>query len=114
MTSEAPQGVKIIAYLFFAAAVIYVCGMCGALGGIFAGELDEEFMPLLGVLACVSLVFGILYAVIGYGLLNMQSWSRIAAIILAILALCNFPLGTIIGAIVLYFMFQEETQQAFS
>jgi hypothetical protein len=40
-------------------------------------------------------------------------WSRLAAIILAIVALCNFPLGTIIGAIVLYFMFQEETKQAF-
>ena len=118
MSSEAPQGVKISAYLFFAAAVIWLIIFCGLLGflGLTAVDTAGEAGPLVGFgfAACFSLLAVVLYGGVGYGLLTLQSWSRIAAIILAIIALCNFPLGTIIGAIVLYFMFQDETQQAFS
>jgi hypothetical protein len=64
--------------------------------------------------ACFTLIFAILYGAVGYGLLQLRTWARIAAIILAILSLCSFPIGTILGGIVLFFMFQEETTQAFS
>jgi hypothetical protein len=117
MSSEAPQGIKISAYLFFAAAVLWLIIFCGLLGflGLSAADTGGEAGPLIGFgfAACFSLLAVVLYGAVGYGLLGLQSWSRLAAIILAIVALCNFPLGTIIGAIVLYFMFQEETKQAF-
>ena len=119
MSSETPQGVKISAYLFFATAVLYILSFCGALGvaGMFATSPDSDAASVAGLVAvsaCFLLLFTILYGAVGYGLLKLQSWARIAAIILAILALCSFPIGTIIGGIVLYFMFQEEAKQAFS
>ncbi len=117
MSSEAPQGVKISAYLFFANAVLSLLAFCGMLG--FAGLVlsQEEDLAGAGVFigaACFVLLFVILYGAVGYGLLQLQSWARIAAIVLAVLALCNFPIGTIIGGIVLYFMFQPEAQEVFS
>lgn len=117
MSSEAPQGVKISAYLFFANAVLTLLGFCGLLGFmglVVAQEEDLAGAAVFGVAACFVLLFALLYGAVGYGLLQLQSWSRIAAIILAILALCSFPIGTIIGGVVLYFMFQEEAQEAFS
>ena len=71
---------------------------------------------LIGIVfaLCFTLLFTLFYAGVGYGLLKMQSWARIAAIVLAILSLCSFPIGTILGGVVLYFMFQQETIQAFS
>jgi len=119
MTVETPQGVKISAYLFFAAAVLNLLFFCGALGaaGLLATSPDPDaagFAGLAVMVSCLSFLFIILYAAVGYGLLQVKSWARIAAIVLAILVLCNFPIGTIIGGIVLYFMFQEEAQQAFS
>ena len=117
MSSETPQGVKISAYLFFATAVLYLLGFCGSLG--FAGFVASQEDDLAGVgvfafVACFVLLFALLYGAVGYGLLQLKSWARISAIVLAILALCSFPIGTIIGGVVLYFMFQEEAQQAFS
>ena len=118
MSADAPQGVKVSAYLFFAAAALWLLSFCGSLAflGLVAADTAGDAGPLVfaGGLACFSLLAVVLFGGAGYGLLTMQSWSRIAAIILAIIFLCWFPPGTIIGAIVLYFMFQDETQQAFS
>lgn len=119
MDSTAPQGVKISGYLFYGGALLNFIGFCAMLGavGMFATSPDSDAAVFAGVLAvssCFVLLLAVFYGVIGYGLLQMKSWARIAAIILAILALCNFPLGTIIGGIVLYFMFQEEAVEAFS
>ncbi len=119
MSSEAPQGVKISAYLFFAAAVLNLLGFCGALGatGLLATSPDSDaaaFAGLAAIGACLALLFMLLYGAVGYGLLQLKSWARISAIVLAILVLCNFPLGTIIGGIVLYLLFQPEAQEAFS
>jgi hypothetical protein len=118
--SQPPQGVKISAYIFFALAVLTLLGMCALVAVLGLALTDTGSMDIanntvgFGVGACLTLVFAILYAVVGYGLLQVQNWARIAAIVLAILSLCSFPIGTILGGIVLYFMFQPETQQAFS
>ena len=118
--SQQPQGVKISAYIFFAMAVLTLLGLCGLLGflGIAlsdTGRYDTaSVLPIVGGGACLTLVFAILYGLVGYGLLQLKTWARIAAIIVAILSLCSFPIGTILGGVVLFFMFQEETTQAFS
>lgn len=116
MSSQAPQGVKISAYLFFAAAVLNLLATCGLVIfiGIAASSGDDESIVGMAVGLCFVLLFTLLYGAVGYGLLKLQSWARIAAIVLAILSLCSFPIGTIIGGVVLYLLFQEEAQQAFS
>ncbi len=115
--SQPPQGVKISAYIFFALAALYLLAMCAFIAvlgiGLASGEGAEQFIGF-GIGSCFILVFAVLYGGVGYGLLKLQSWARIAAIVLAILTLCNIPLGTILGGVVLFFMFQEENSQAFS
>lgn len=121
LSSQAPQGVKISAYIFFALGLLTLLAVC-AIIALFGGTLlSEEFSDAvgqsavsLGVGLCFTLLFTVLYGATGYGLLQLKSWARIAAIVLAILSLCSFPIGTILGGVVLYFMFQQETTQAFS
>ncbi len=115
MSSEAPQGVKISAYLFFGLAGLYVLSLCCTLAyvGVLSADLDTATLAMIAVgSSCFLILFAALYGGTGYGLLQQQSWSRIAAIVLSVLLLCSFPIGTIIGGVVIYFMFQEDVQQA--
>ena len=115
--SQPPQGVKIRAYIFFAQAALTLLATCalGVLAGLAvtdSGAAENMIGMVVGF--CIVLVFTVLYAGVGYSLLKMQPWSRIAAIVLAILCLCSFPIGTILGGVVLSFMFQPENIEAFS
>lgn len=116
---QPPQGVKISAYIFFALAALALLGTC-AIVAVFGlqladtGASDQSGLAGLVIGLCLTLLFAALYGGVGYGLLKLQRWSRIGAIILAILSLCSFPIGTVLGGIVLYFMFQQEVSQAFS
>jgi hypothetical protein len=121
--TEVPQGVKISSYIFYALAAIAVLGLCAnvILNGLTLSSAsgNEELMMStgisMGIGACISILFIALYGYVGYGLSKLQKWSRIAAIILSVLALCAFPIGTILGGIVLYFMLaQEEVKAAFA
>ena len=120
--SEVPQGVKISAYIFYALAVIAVLGLCASVitNGLAisaAGDNSDAMTSAaisLGVGGCISILFIALYGFVGYSLMKLQKWSRIAAIVLAVLALCAFPIGTIMGGIVLYYMFQPETKTVFA
>lgn len=62
---------------------------------------------------CFFLPGIIAYVLAGYGLLNYKSWARILAIILAILNLILFPIGTAIGIYTLWVMFNDETKALF-
>ena len=70
------------------------------------------------VLACTGAVCFFLpgviaYILAGYGLLNYKSWARILTIILAILNLILFPIGTILGIYSLWVMFNDEAKALF-
>lgn len=62
---------------------------------------------------CFFLPGIIAYVIAGYGLLKYKSWARILAIILAILNLILFPIGTALGIYTLVIMFNEETKALF-
>jgi hypothetical protein len=62
---------------------------------------------------CFFLPGIIAYAVAGFGLFKHKSWARILAIILAILNLILFPIGTALGIYTLVIMFNEETKALF-
>ena len=63
---------------------------------------------------CFFLPGIIAYIVAGYGLLKYKGWARILAIILAILNLILFPIGTALGIYTLVIMFNDETKALFS
>jgi hypothetical protein len=56
---------------------------------------------------------GIVYLIAGIGLLYMKNWARWLAIALAVLSLLFIPIGTVLGAIVLVYLFNEPVRQLF-
>ena len=72
----------------------------------------DSILVSIGAL-CFFLPGVIAYVLAGYGLLKYKSWARILAIILAILNLILFPIGTALGIYTLVIMFNEEVKALF-
>lgn len=106
----------IISSVFFLLLGLFLFVLLGGLG-IFAASGDPEgpFILLLvglfvgGIMAVVALP-GLLA---GWGLLRRKNWGRVLALIVAILNLFNFPLGTALGAYTLYVLLQNEATPYF-
>jgi len=83
---------------------------------VYEAYLEPEDPPPFpwGVALIVILVvyFG-LAATAGIGLLMRKEWGRISAIIHAALSLLNIPIGTVIGALILVYMFRPQTKEYF-
>ncbi len=92
----------------FLAAFIFVI-LLGS--GIISGDAQAiRVLTVIGVIvAGILIVLSIPGLIAGVGLLRHQSWARILAIILAIISLFNFPIGTIIGVYALWVLTHEET-----
>ena len=73
----------------------------------------DSILASIGAL-CFFLPGVIAYALAGYGLLKYKSWARILAIILAILNLILFPIGTALGIYTLVIMFNDEAEALFN
>jgi hypothetical protein len=77
--------------------------------GLAVGEPEaRNILSIVGTsLAALFTVLGIPGIVAGAGLLARQAWGRILAIVVAILSLLNFPIGTIIGIYAIWVLLQE-------
>jgi len=74
------------------------------IGAAWAGGCISIVAGLLGVMAIPSIIAG-------WGLSQHKSWARILTIILAILSLPQFPVGTAVGVYALVILFNEESKQ---
>jgi hypothetical protein len=79
---------------------------------------EPEPMWILGV---VGTAIGLLFAVLGipgvlagYGLLTKKPWARLLAIVVGILSLVNFPVGTAIGLYTLWVLTQPVATEYFT
>jgi hypothetical protein len=75
---------------------------------------QEGGIVALAIMLSVGGVFfalGIPSLIAGIGLLKHKSWARILAIILAILAVTSFPIGTAAGVYTLWVLTHRETEQ---
>ncbi|HZY62866.1 MAG TPA: zinc ribbon domain-containing protein [Edaphobacter sp.] len=75
--------------------------------GFWGWHSNVFFWPpwMDGLLPLVFLISGataVLAFIAGFGLLSRRSWARVLAIVLAILALLKFPLGTALGIYTLW------------
>lgn len=89
--------------------VYIVFGALWALGGFFLmvgggfllalipGIGGDVAGPIVMVLGVLGLLVGGAMVAVGAGLLQHRAWARIGGIVLGVLALLNFPLGTAIG-----------------
>ena len=108
--------VKVVGWLWIANGVLSI--LMALIGltvinwpGLIPNARDS-ILASLGAL-CFFLPGVIAYVLAGYGLLKYKSWARILAIILAILNLILFPIGTALGIYTLVIMFNEEANALF-
>ncbi|HEV7767282.1 MAG TPA: hypothetical protein VGQ76_19930 [Thermoanaerobaculia bacterium] len=119
------QHIKVLSVLFIIlgllgivfAVVILLVGV-GAVATIISQDQGPDAQLAAGwigtCLTVVAILFGILgipSIVTGWGLSQRKSWSRIVAIIVAILLLPSFPVGTAIGIYALVILFNEESKR---
>ena len=114
------QQINIIAYLYLALGALTLLGafivtLAIAGGGLISG--DDQAIVITSTVGFViggfMAIGGILSLVAGYGLLRRRSWARTATIVLSIVNLFNFPIGTALGGYALYVMLQEEAKAEF-
>ena len=115
-----PQGVTLLAiYRFFVGAVaLFIAGlvMLLALPMLFAANDLVGIalaVALLGMTALVVFAYAALSVAVGWGLLRMQPWSRWGALVLAILSLLDFPTGTAVGAVTIWYLTQQSLTAEF-
>lgn len=114
------QHLKIVAILHIilgalglVAAIIVLMAMLGA--GVMSADRDAALatgtcgMVIGGFLAVISLPS----IIAGIGLQKRKQWARILTIILAVLNLLNFPIGTAIGAYSLWVLLNDQTKGYF-
>lgn len=96
----------IAGFIFFLLTSIGVTVHDAQVSGILL-IVATSVASLLSLLAIPGLIAG-------FGLLARQSWARILAIVVAILGLLNFPLGTLIGIYSLWVLLQEASTAYFA
>ena len=83
------------------------------IGLLLVEELDA--LPILTFIAVIAAGFLLIISVPdiigGIGLVKRQSWARILVLILSVLKLINFPLGTIVGVYSIWVLMQDEAVQ---
>lgn len=77
--------------------------------GLFGGSAAEA----MEALSYLGLFLGIVAFLVAHGLWNVQPWARRAAVALSCLALLLFPQGTIMGIVLLWFLYRPEVQDLF-
>jgi hypothetical protein len=112
--------VRILGWLWIIFGVLGILGaLCIGVSTAGGGLISQDDTAIL-VTAIVGVVCGglfflgnVLNIIAGAGLLKYKSWARILAIILGIVNLFGFPIGTALGIYTFWVMFNEETKQLF-
>ncbi len=87
-------------------------GLLLALIAVIPAGLGSAGADLWGVaIIAMLVVLGGLYFALGYGFRRLQPWVRIPGGVLTALGLLSFPVGTLIGAYVLFLMFGDKGRQ---
>lgn len=119
--SKRSDGVTLVAaYHFVVAAIFLVGAVLMALPTLILGivTLAEEPTVFIGFVAVgfvatVLLVLCLFNLAVGYGLWQVQAWGRTGAIVLAVVSLIAFPIGTVIGGITLWYLLKPEVAARF-
>jgi len=109
---------KVVGWLHIVnSAIVLVVGIFVfvLLSGIGLASGDST---AVGILSIVGISVGVLLLCLalpgflaGYGLLTGRSWSRILAIVVAVLGLFNIPIGTLIGIYTLWVLLQPDSDE---
>ncbi len=113
--------VKIVGWLhIFGSGLLVLVGLflLVFLPGIGAVSGDPVAVKVLGFVGpAVFFLMAVIAApglVAGFGLLKRKSWSRLLGIVVGVLNLVNFPIGTAIGIYTIWVLMQEQASDYFT
>ncbi|UCD99530.1 MAG: hypothetical protein JSV42_02025 [Chloroflexota bacterium] len=116
-----PDGVTVIAVWYFVQAFLLLILACTLLAIPASGVIADINDPIGEFWVIFSLTCGEIFIVLtgialvfaGWGLLRMKQWARWLAFVLGIFSLFAFPVGTVIGALIIWYLFKDEVREAF-
>jgi len=118
MTRDMDKHVTVVAALqigfsilgiLFGALIFFVMT---SIGVFVEDELAFMVLSIVGTfLGTFMLVLSIPGIIGGVGLLKRKNWARILVIILSVLDLINFPIGTAVGIYSIWVLVQPETKE---
>ena len=118
--TEVHQHVSILGWLFIVGNALFlliagfVFTLLTGLGQTVSDPEARAILPLVG--STVGLLLALLSLpglAAGYGLLTRKPWARVLAIVMAVLGLLNFPVGTAIGIYALWVLLQTSSANYF-
>ena len=114
MERELERHVPILGWLHVAGGVLFVVTglfIFTFFTGIGVASGEAEAMRILGIIGfsvgSFLIVMGLPGLAAGYGLLKRKPWARMLTLVLGILNLINFPLGTIMGVYTLWVLLDD-------
>lgn len=99
-----------------AAAVVFILLVgTGIASGVASGEGEAmAVLSIIGIIiAGIAIISSLPSLIVGIGLLKYKQWARILGIIVAIINLPGFPVGTAIGIYGLWVLFNDDTIRLF-
>jgi len=100
---------------------LFVMLMFGGVAGFVAaaGEEGSEIaVPIISLVGAFAVTFILILSIpgifVGFGLLKFRPWARVFGIIMSILLIIHFPLGTIVGVYGLWVLLTGETEKLFA
>lgn len=113
--------VPVVAWLMVVGHAIFLCAgafVLALLGGVGLALREDPATPILFTVGAFVALFLAVLALpglaAGVGLLLRQGWARYLAIVVAVLGLINFPLGTLIGLYSAWVLFQDGATDYFA
>ena len=119
-TQEMKTHIQIVAWLYIVMGILGILAALAVAALILGGGLISGDDTAIRVTTIVSIFLGgfvvllsVPGVVAGIGLLNFKSWARVLAIILAVLNLPGFPIGTLLGIYSLWALLDSESSLLF-
>jgi len=120
-TQQRPDGLTVISIWFYlsGAFFLFVTAVVAFMTLAFGvGAVAEDLGMLIpttvfGLITLAFMAMSILNLVVGYGLWILKPWARIGAIALAIVSLLFMPIGTLTGALILWYLLKPEVAAFF-
>src|SRR5689334_22149460 len=104
----------VVGHALFLAIGVFVFVLLTSIGAVSGDPTAWAVLSVVGT--SVGLLLAILALpgmLAGYGLLKGRPWGRVLAIVVAILGLINFPVGTAIGIYALWVLLQPAATSYF-
>lgn len=103
----------VLGCLYALAGLMFITGMT-TLADLVEDDLAEGVLTFSGVtLGIILLILAALQITAGVGLKKFESWARILTIIISVIGLFSFPIGTILGAYALWVLLRSDAKALF-